>query len=203
MNSNFTASRLALVTSLFSCCISSGIAAPSDCPSAAEYINAKFGEAERTIASHYEKRFYTNGPGCMGNDFELMPSDPADLSTCSTSSGGKLTRFSVTGAKEPDQVLLVMYVFEGGEVSSSQVSSLLGNVPVEPTSEVPRLLQPLFPLTPGSALYKSRDGSLLIRVKDEGSTRKLAQTVTIVNLSSVNLFNEGIDQCLRAYGYAK
>jgi hypothetical protein len=203
MNLKSFASAYPALGFLLSFCVFPQLAVANDCPNALEYINSQFSEAERTIAVHYGKRFYTNGPGCTGKDFELIPNDPADFSSCSVGSGGRLKRFAVTGFKETDLVLHVSYVFEGGVISPSEVSSLIGNMPLEPTIEVPRPLQPLFDRTPRDPLYRSRDGSLLVRIGDQSPAKKPSQMVTVFNLRAVEFSSEAILQCLRAYGYVK
>jgi len=203
MNLKSLASTYAALGFLLSFCVSPELAVANDCPNALEYINGKFSEAERTIAVDYGQRFYTDGPGCTGKDFELIPNDPADFSSCSVGSGGRLKRFAVTGFKETDLVLHVSYVFESGVISPSEVSSFLGNMPLEPTTEVPRPLQPLFDRTPRDPLYRSHDGSLLVRIGDQSPTKRPSQMVTVFNLRSVELSSDAILQCLLAYGYVK
>lgn len=168
-----------------------------------EYIHGSFSNAKRTMTSHYGQGFYTDGPGCMGNDYDLMPNEPADLSSCTVASGGRLKRFVVAGSEEPDRVLDVSYVFEGGAASPSELSSLLGSLPLVSTKDVPLPLQPLFPRVPDARLYRSQDGSLLVRLTDEGSASKPSQVATVFNLSSIELFSESIHRCLRAYKYVE
>lgn len=154
-------------------------AVQADCPAALPYLQTTFSAAKAQFTSNYGDRYYYNGPGCSGNDFELVPSNLNDLTTCQIG-GRPLKHFALIGFTDPDLPLSARYIFAGEPISKAEAEGLLRQKLV-PVKGVPEPLDQVISKEYSAEVYRTEEGKYLVRssVDPAGPTLMIIRTATI------------------------
>jgi len=154
-------------------------AVQADCPVALPYLQTTFSAAKVQFARIYGDRYYYNGPGCSGNDFELVPNDPNDLAACQIG-GRPLKTFGLIGFTDLDLPLSVRYIFAGEPISKTEAEGLLRQKLV-PAEGIPEPFGQLFSKEYSAELYRTEKGNYLVRssVDPTGPTLMIIRAATI------------------------
>ncbi len=151
----------------------------ADCPAALPYLQATFSAAKAQFTSKYGDRYYYNSPGCSGNDFELVPSNPNDLTACQIG-GRPLKTFSLVGFADLDLPLSARYVFAGEPISKTEAEGLLRQKLVS-AKGIPEPLDQVISKEYSAEVYRTEEGNYLVRspVDPSGPTLMIIRTATI------------------------